>query len=103
LSGLDDARDICTSLGATPTLARIAALCDRAAGKHSGEHYPAGLTQREVDVLRLVAEHKTDKQIAASLFVSPRTVQTHVANILNKLGVENRRAAATEALRLTIV
>ncbi len=45
-------------------------------------------------------QHLTDKEIAAQLFVGVRTVQTHVANILGKLGVENRRKAAAEAERL---
>src|SRR6266508_198022 len=71
--------------------------------RRPSQAYPAGLTQREVDVLRLLARHQTDKEIAEALFVGPRTVQTHVANILNKLGVENRRAAAAEAARLGLV
>jgi DNA-binding CsgD family transcriptional regulator len=61
---------------------------------------PAGLTAREVDVLRLLAQHQTDKEIAAALFLSPRTVSTHVANIFNKLGVANRREAAAAAVGL---
>jgi DNA-binding NarL/FixJ family response regulator len=58
---------------------------------------PAGLTARELDVLRLLVRHQTDKEIAAALFLSPRTVSTHVANIFNKLGVANRREAAAAA------
>jgi DNA-binding CsgD family transcriptional regulator/tetratricopeptide (TPR) repeat protein len=61
---------------------------------------PAGLTAREVDVLRLLTRHQTDKEIAAALFLSPRTVSTHVANIFNKLGVTNRREAAAAAVGL---
>lgn len=56
--------------------------------------YPAGLTAREVDVLRLVAQGLTDAQVAEQLVVSPRTVTTHLTSIYNKLGV-NSRAAAT--------
>jgi len=56
--------------------------------------YPAGLTAREVDVLRLVAQGLTDAQVAEKLVVSPRTVTTHLTSIYNKLGV-NSRAAAT--------
>ncbi len=52
------------------------------------------LTARERDVLRLLATGQTDREIAAALFLSPRTVNTHVANILAKLGVATRQAAA---------
>ncbi|HEX5506477.1 MAG TPA: LuxR family transcriptional regulator [Thermomicrobiales bacterium] len=54
---------------------------------------PAGLTPREVDVLRLVAEGLTDGQVAARLFVSPRTVNAHLRAIYGKLGVASRSAA----------
>ncbi len=56
--------------------------------------YPAGLTTREVEVLRLVGQGLTDIQIAEQLIVSPRTITTHLTSIYNKLGV-NSRAAAT--------
>jgi predicted ATPase/DNA-binding CsgD family transcriptional regulator len=59
-----------------------------------------GLTPREMEVLRLLAQHQTDKEIAEALFVSPRTVNTHVASILAKLGLASRREAAAEAARL---
>jgi non-specific serine/threonine protein kinase len=58
-----------------------------------------GLTEREVEVLRLLVQHQTDREIADALFLSPRTVGWHVTHILTKLGVESRRAAATVALR----
>lgn len=53
-----------------------------------------GLTPREVEVLRGIAEHLTDREIGERLFISRRTVSGHVAGILNKLGVESRREAA---------
>ena len=56
-----------------------------------------GLTPRELEVLRLVASGRTDRQIAAALFLSPRTVHHHVAGALAKLGVGNRIAAAEAA------
>ena len=59
--------------------------------------YPAGLTVREVEVLQLVAQGYTDRQISAALTIAVRTVNTHVTNILNKTGCENRTAAATFA------
>lgn len=59
----------------------------------------AGLTRRELDVLRLLAEGRSNQEIAAELFISPHTVTSHVAGIMNKLGVESRTAAATWAVR----
>lgn len=58
------------------------------------------LSPREREVLQLLAQRQTDKEIAATLFISHRTVMSHVANILGKLGVTNRREAAAEAVRL---
>ncbi len=57
------------------------------------------LTPRELDVLGSLSEGRTNKQIAADLSLSPGTVRVHVSNILAKLGVENRTAAAHYALR----
>jgi excisionase family DNA binding protein len=59
----------------------------------------AGLTERERDVLRLLAEGRSDREIAAALSVSPRTVGWHVTHLLAKLGVESRTAAAAFAFR----
>ncbi|MFQ5857864.1 MAG: response regulator [Anaerolineae bacterium] len=57
------------------------------------------LTQREIEILRLVAEGLSNKAIAQALFVSENTVKYHMKNILQKLGVQNRTEAATYALR----
>jgi DNA-binding CsgD family transcriptional regulator len=100
---LDDVRHLCTPLGAAPALARAAALAARLCTVPPGENFPAGLTEREVEVLRLLARRQTDKEIAEALFLGPRTVQSHVAHILNKLGVANRREAATQADRLGLL
>ena len=59
----------------------------------------AGITRRELEVLRLLVEGKSDKEIGEALFISHRTAMTHVLNILNKLGVNSRTAAAAHALR----
>lgn len=56
--------------------------------------YPAGLTRREVEVLRLVTEGLTDAQVAERLVISHRTVTTHLTAIYNKLGINSRAAAA---------
>jgi DNA-binding NarL/FixJ family response regulator len=63
----------------------------------------AGLTPREVEVLRLLVAGRTDREIAEELFISRRTAQGHVANIFAKLGVNSRTAAATAALRAGLV
>jgi len=58
----------------------------------------AGLSAREVEVLGLVATGLTSAQIAKELFLSPRTVDTHLTSIYHKLGVSSRTAAARFAL-----
>jgi non-specific serine/threonine protein kinase len=59
-----------------------------------------GLSQRELDVLRLVADGRSDREIAAALFVGPATVRTHLTNAFGKLGVGSRTAAVAAARRL---
>jgi DNA-binding CsgD family transcriptional regulator len=59
-----------------------------------------GLTGRELEVLALVAEGATNRQIADALFISVKTASVHVSNILGKLGVANRGEAAAAARRL---
>tara|TARA_B100000315_G_C14509573_1_gene556294 strand:+ start:367 stop:1359 length:993 start_codon:yes stop_codon:yes gene_type:complete len=61
--------------------------------------YPDGLTQREVEVLRLASLGKTNQEIAEDLFISLRTVANHVTSILNKTGAANRTEAAVYATR----
>jgi DNA-binding NarL/FixJ family response regulator len=58
---------------------------------------PAGLTAREVDVLRLVAAGKSNREIADELYLSIKTVARHLANIFGKLDVSSRTAAAAFA------
>ena len=64
---------------------------------------PAGLTPRELDVLRLLVEGNTDREIADALFIGHRTVASHVTHILGKLNVDSRTAAATQAVRRGMV
>jgi DNA-binding CsgD family transcriptional regulator len=62
-----------------------------------------GLSPRELDVLRMVAAGHSDQAIADALFVSRRTVNTHVGNILSKLGAPSRSAAVAVAVRRSFV
>jgi non-specific serine/threonine protein kinase len=69
----------------------------------TGRSGTAGLSQREVDVLRLMVEGRSNDEIASELSVSRRTVAQHVGAILAKLGASNRTAATTIALRRGLV
>ena len=61
------------------------------------------LSERELDVLRLIAIGKDNAQIAQELFISPKTVKNHISNILMKLQIDNRIQAAVYAVRSGIV
>jgi DNA-binding NarL/FixJ family response regulator len=94
---LEAARAVFQELGAAPDLARL----------DVGEPVPGGaspgLSSRELQVLRLVAAGKTNKAIAAELFLSERTVDRHVSNIFAKLGVPSRAAATAFAYEHKLV
>jgi DNA-binding CsgD family transcriptional regulator/tetratricopeptide (TPR) repeat protein len=66
----------------------------------AGEEPPFGLTPRELQVLTLIAEGATNRQIGAALFMAEKTASVHVSRILNKLGVRSRTQAAAVAHRL---
>jgi predicted ATPase/DNA-binding CsgD family transcriptional regulator len=68
-----------------------------AVGEPPEPHFSGSLTARERDVLLHIADGQTDREIAAMLFISPRTVNTHVANILAKLDASTRRDAVVRA------
>ncbi len=61
------------------------------------------LTEREMEVLKLIAEGKTNQEIADELFIALKTVKTHVSNILSKLQVQDRTQAVIYAFRHSIV
>jgi DNA-binding CsgD family transcriptional regulator len=65
----------------------------------TAESNPAGLSDREIDVLRLVASGLTNAEIANELFLSPRTVDAHLYRIYRKLDVSSRAAAASFAVQ----
>ena len=89
------------------TLRFLGAAVEHAASGPLGTASPAGsgrrLTEREREVLRLVARGETDAEIAARLVLSTHTVHRHVANIRAKLGVPSRTAAAAWALRNDLI
>jgi DNA-binding CsgD family transcriptional regulator len=95
---LEEVRQICIPLGAAPVLAQAEALATRLTARSSGQLYPAGLTKREVEVLRLLPRGLSNAEIADALFVSPRTVQTHLTNLYGKLGVGGRAEAVAYAM-----
>ncbi len=64
---------------------------------------PANLSQRELEVLKLMVEGLSNPQIAEKLYLSPNTIKTHVRGIMNKLSVDDRVQAAVVALRSGLV
>jgi DNA-binding NarL/FixJ family response regulator len=95
------ARGPARTMGAAPVLEELRALGVAPARTVSAE--PAGLgalTERERDVLGLLVEGRTNRQIAGRLYISEKTVSVHVSNILAKLGVRSRAEAAALARRV---
>lgn len=74
-----------------------------AGGTHASRPLPAGLTEREVEVLRLVATGLTNNEIAATLFLSVKTVSRHLSNIFTKIDVTTRTAATAFAFEHGLV
>ena len=77
--------------------------CSAGHTRRAGRRPPFGLSARELDVLRLIVAGHSDREIAEALFISPRTVTTHVSNIFNKLGLSTRAEAAAFAVRNGLV
>lgn len=98
---LDVARRALEELGAGPDLVRLAEGGRRRS--RSGAGTPGGLSGREVEVLRLVAAGRTNREIAAELVISERTVDRHVSNIFSKLRVSSRSAATAAAYERGLV
>lgn len=93
---LKQALTIATDLGMPPLLARVENLMPRTGGG-AAQANPGGLTQREVEVIRLVSSGMTDREIGETLFISVKTVGNHLSNILNKTDSANRAEAASYA------
>jgi DNA-binding NarL/FixJ family response regulator len=111
---LEEARAIAARLGAAPLLEAVEALGRRArivmANAESLPNEPQGrpsdqfgLTRREREVLGLLVDGRSNRQIADLLFISENTAGVHVSNILGKLGVASRGEAAALAYRLGLV
>jgi DNA-binding NarL/FixJ family response regulator len=86
-----------------PVAARLVASMRDARRARDAAGDPADLSERELQVLRLISEGRDNTQIARTLYISPETVKDHVSHILVKLGVENRIQAAVYAVRTDLV
>jgi DNA-binding NarL/FixJ family response regulator len=112
---LREGLDIATRLGAQPLIEDLTGLARRAritvdneaassiASDADASADAFGLTERERQVLSLIAEGQTNKDIAATLYISPKTAGIHVSHILDKLGVRGRVEAATLAVQHGLV
>ncbi|HTQ90006.1 MAG TPA: AAA family ATPase [Streptosporangiaceae bacterium] len=97
---LDEVAATARALGIRGLGERAATLRAAATTAPRAPAWPAGLTGREVEVLRLIAAGRSNSAIAQALFISPNTVLHHVSSIFAKLGVANRAEAAAYAIRL---
>ena len=95
---LDAARRLFKQLNAEPCLARIAEQSKRATRQSVGS-----LSERELQVLRLLAAGKTNRAIADELYISDKTVARHVSNIFDKLGVSSRTGATAWAFQHNLI
>ena len=110
---LRDAADEAAALGALPLYRSIETLARRARVPMdrpepaklapARERRPGGLSAREIEVLRLVADGRSNGEIGEALFISRKTAGVHVTHILDKLGVANRVEAAMAAGRLGLL
>jgi len=96
---LDECLTLSTELGMKPVIERTTDLKQKASMQLARPSaYPDGLTRREVEVLRLIASGKSNREIAETLFISYNTAINHVKNILGKTDSANRTEAAAYAI-----
>jgi DNA-binding CsgD family transcriptional regulator len=111
LERLADAHRTAKKLGARPVASAAAAEVEsmgesvegRLGKRAAAEREGGGLSRRELEVMRLVAEGRTNREVADELIVSPRTVDMHVRNILAKFGARSRVEAAARARELGLI
>jgi len=95
---LENARRLFTQLHAEPCLSRMAGEAERQAPQSTGS-----LSPRELQVMRLLAAGKTNREIAEDLFISEKTVARHVSNIFDKVGVSSRAGATAWAYQQNLM
>jgi DNA-binding CsgD family transcriptional regulator len=108
---LTEAYAIFADLGAAPALARAKTLAAQISASSVVQaqlpilptSFPGKLSRRETEVLRLLAAGRSNREIAAALFLSPRTVQRHIANAYLKIGAHNKAEATAYALRHNLI
>jgi len=106
LAHLDFAISELREMGMQPALERALTLKDRldaGPGRRTAPAYPDGLSQREVEVLRLLAAGRTNQEIADALVLSVRTIENHTASIYAKIGARSRAEATAYAFRQGLV
>ena len=96
---LEEALAISTELGMRPLMERVVALTDKTeAPSGKAPANPDGLTEREVEVLRLIAAGNSNREIARELVLSVRTIERHITNIYGKISAGGRADATVYAL-----
>jgi len=100
---LDEVRVICDRLDVAPMSARVNALADQLIRERQSQRSLSGLTQRELEILYILPRGLSNAEIADILFVSPRTVQTHLSNLYAKLGVRGRSEAIAYVVGRSLV
>ena len=96
---MSEARELALPLGMALLLRRL----DEPKGESAADAAPAGLSARELDVLKLLAAGSPNKEIGDELSIADKTVESHVRNIYRKIGASMRAEAAAWAVRQGII
>lgn len=100
---IDEGDSLADAIGLAPLRRMFESLRERLATRRGGRpEYPSGLTEREVEVLQLVAAGKSNREVAQALTISEHTAARHVSNIFSKIGATNRSEATAYAIRSRI-
>ncbi len=96
---LEESQAIATELGMRPLMEKVTARRESLGVQPAPvQKYPSNLTERQWEVLQLLAQGKTNREIAQALVLSERTVQRHIADIYSKIGARNRSEATAFAM-----